>query len=87
MLTLKRFAWGAALAALFFVAVVVGLEVVEHYEPKKYDAIQEAKNKSEIDAINILASERVAYYTKVLAIFTGALTAFGLLQIFFLDSR
>lgn len=74
----------ATLTALLIASIIAAYLAVDYFEPKKQDAIQEAKNKSQIEAINILASERVAYYTKVLAIFTGALSAFGLLQIFFL---
>jgi hypothetical protein len=75
----------AASAILIFVAIVAAVVAVEHYEPTKQEAEQEAKNQGEAKAIDILASERVAYYTKVLAIFTGALSVFGLLQIYFLN--
>lgn len=74
----------AALVALIAVVGAAAVIAVEYFEPKKQEAVEETKNKNELDAINILASERVAYYTKVLAIFTGALSVFGLLQIFFL---
>jgi len=72
-------------SALFIVAAPIGAWVaVQYNEPSKQEAVQEANNQSEIKAVDILSSERVAYYTKVLAIFTAVLSAFGLLQIFFL---
>ena len=77
----------ARLAALVLLIVAVGIvavAAVQHYEPNKCEAVQEAKDQGEAKAVDILSSERVAYYTKVLAIFTGVLSTFGLLQIFFL---
>jgi hypothetical protein len=71
--------------ALLIVAVGIGaIAIVQHYEPSKREAVQEANNQGEAKAVDILSSERVAYYTKVLAIFTAVLSAFGLLQIGFL---
>ncbi len=70
---------------LFLTLFIVGsILAVEYYEPTQWHAEQEAKNQTEAKAIDILASERVAYYTKVLAIFTGVLSGFGFLQIGFL---
>jgi hypothetical protein len=67
------------------IAVVFGIWfAVQYYEPNKREAEQEASNQGEAKAIDVLSSERVAYYTKVLAIFTGVISAFGLLQILFL---
>jgi hypothetical protein len=65
------------------IAAFVSVVAVEHYEPKQGQAEREARHQGEAQAVNILASERVAYYTKVLAIFTGALTAFGIVQLIF----
>ena len=73
-----------ALAALVLAIAIGSVFVVKQYEPKQWQAEQATKNRGEIDAVNILASERVAYYTKILAIFTGALSAFGVIQVWFL---
>jgi len=75
----------AILLVLFVVLITVGSVVtVQHYEPTQGQAKQEAQNESKAKTLEILASERVAYYTKVLAIFTGLLSGFGLFQIIFL---
>jgi len=58
--------------------------VVEYYEPTIQESTQTAKNTGKIEAFNILASERVAYYTKVLAFVTGGLAFFGVVQVYFL---
>lgn len=71
----------AILVAIFGVSAVVA---VNYFEPQQEQAEQAANNHRKIDTLNVLASERVAYYTKVLAIFTGTLAAFGVLQIWFL---
>lgn len=84
---LKDRAWqmlkAAGLVLLIAAVGIVAVTAVQYYEPSKRDAVQEANNQSEAKAVDILSSERVAYYTKVLAIFTGILSAFGLLQIWF----
>jgi hypothetical protein len=73
------------LGALFLSAIIFGATfTVEHYEPTKWQAEQEAKNQGEAKASDIPASERVAYYTEILAIFTAVLSGFWLLQIYFL---
>lgn len=73
------------IATAFIILLIFGSVFgFNYYEPTQQQAEQEAKEQSEAKAIEILASERVAYYTKVLAIFTGALAAFGILQIAFL---
>ena len=73
------------MGGLFIAAIIFGATfAVEHYEPTKWQAEQEAQNQGEAKASDILASERVAYYTEILAIFTAVLSGFGLLQIYFL---
>jgi hypothetical protein len=84
MLKSLKLIWLAASFALIFLVIGAAVYAVQYYEPTQQHAEQEAQNQGEAKAIDILASERVAYYTKVLAIFTGALTGMGLLQIFFL---
>jgi len=83
---LKPRAWQIlklAASCLVIVAVVFAVWLaVQYYEPNKREAAQEANGEAK--AVEILSSERVAYYTKVLSIFTGVLSAFGLLQILFL---
>jgi len=81
---LKRTIWVVSLVAALLLGVGASSYAVWYYEPDKGSAEQEAKDKSHLEAITILASDRVAYYTKVLAIFTGALSAFGVAQIVFL---
>ena len=70
----------------FLVALIgaAGMVTVDHFEPRPRQAEQAAKDHRKLDAFNILASERVAYYTKILAIFTGFLMAVSALQIWYL---
>lgn len=84
MLRLAKPFWIAASCALIFITVGAAVFAVKHYEPTKQHAEQEAKNQGEGKVIEILASERVAYYTKVLAIFTGVLAAVSFVQGIFL---
>lgn len=86
MLSTQKTRLTAILAGCLFLAVLIfaSIVAVEHYEPTQWQAEQDAKNQGEAKAIDILGSERVAYYTKILAIFTGVLSGFGLLQIYFL---
>lgn len=81
---MQKFARNAALVGLVIFVGMAAYVAVDYFEPTKQEAIQEANDKSQIDTINILAGERVAYYTKVLAIFTGTISVLGLLQIWFL---
>jgi hypothetical protein len=81
-----RRAWlsGVTLLIAVVAAVAVATFLVRQFEPTTADAIRTAKFRLATDAANILASERVAYYTEVLAVFTGALAAFGIVQLRFL---
>lgn len=65
-------------------AVALAGFLVVHFEPTQAAALRAASTHASTDAANILASERVAYYTKVLAIFTGALAGFAVVQLWFL---
>ena len=84
MLKSAKLYLGAALVAFILIVVVSAIALVEYYEPSQGQAEEESKDQSKVKAFDILSSERVAYYTKILAIFTGVLSGFGLLQIVFL---
>jgi hypothetical protein len=58
--------------------------LVQYYEPQQWEANEEAKSQTHQHSADILASERVAYYTKILATFSGALAAISAVQIYFL---
>ncbi len=75
-----------ALASITLVlAAVIGAWVaVEYNAPTQGEAQAEAKDHGKREAVDILASERVAYYTKILAILTGGLGALGAIQLFFI---
>jgi hypothetical protein len=74
--------------AVTVVLVILGASAVGYavhrFEPQQWQANQEARNQTREEAAEILASERVAYYTWILAIFSGALAALSGVQIFFL---
>jgi hypothetical protein len=74
----------ASLLALILLLTIGSAYAVYYFEPEQGDAIQASKDARQKEAVDILASERVSYYTKVLAIFTGALSAFGIIQVYFL---
>jgi hypothetical protein len=68
------------LACVLSLSLFASFFVVSHYEPNYREAQAEAKTQHEKEAFDILASERVAYYTKVLAILSAALTVTGIVQ-------
>jgi len=75
---------GVALIFFLVLTVWIVIFVIEYDEPSQWDADQQANDQTHIKAVEILSSERMAYYTNVLAIFTGLLGVFGFLQIVFL---
>jgi hypothetical protein len=77
---LKRLTIPLAYAFLIIGTATVAWEAVKYYQPTIQNAVAEANNDRQRQLTNILSGETVAYYTKVLAIFTGALSAFGALQ-------
>jgi hypothetical protein len=80
---LRKILVALASVILVLVAVVSAWVAVEYYAPTQREAQTEAKDKSNREAVDILASERVAYYTKILAILTGSLGALGAVQLLF----
>jgi hypothetical protein len=58
--------------------------VVDKSEPTIQEAIGQSKTTPQKDAFEVLSNERIAYYTKVLALITGGLAFFGVVQAYFL---
>jgi hypothetical protein len=75
---LKRRGLLLSFVILVPVAAVVGAWEVEQHEPKQWQAEQAAKNATNEKSLDVLASLRVAYYTKVLAGFTAVLAVVGI---------
>lgn len=85
MLKSSRY-WLAITFVITFGAIgcaTLAMNWVIHNAPTQQQAEQKAKTQSEIKATEILTSERVAYYTEVLAFITGLLASFAAFQILF----
>lgn len=73
-----------SLVAAILLGIFLALWVVEYCEPQERDAYRQANDYRRKEAVDILASERVAYYTKILSIVTGALGGLGVVQVVYL---
>ena len=81
---MKKLVGPLALVIILAILAIGAVIAVELYEPQYATAVRAANDHSQHDALDILASERVAYYTKILALFTGGLAAFAIIQVGFL---